>query len=182
MINTFAFAQKLVNITISPKVIEYSLRLAELDLGKSETNNRGEHIRKYGLAVYGKLIDGFYYCYAGQYWAIDSACKYYKVSNPYPKTGHCATALRIASDKYGYLAFASPSLNDIGFFVSSQGNGHAFRVVGIYDALKWIVKTIEFNTSSDNSNIRNGGMVTYKKRYLKFPLNKMRFRGALRAK
>lgn len=177
-----AYTQIRVTLPISTKIMNLSTQIAKTHLGLSENNNRGSHIKMYGKAVYGKPIDGFYYCYAFQYWSVDSACNVSRETNVFPKTGHCLTALNIAKKKYNTTKFASPIINDIIIWATAQGNGHAGRTIEVLDSKKWIVKTIEGNTSSDNSNVRNGGMVTYKKRYLKFPISRMLFRGVLNGK
>lgn len=176
------YAQIRVTLPISTKIMNLSTRIAKTHLGLSETNNRGSHIKMYGKAVYGKPVDGFYYCYAFQYWSIDSACNVSRETNPFPKTGHCLTALNIAKKKYSSVKFTTPIINDIIIWATAQGNGHAGRTDSIIDLKKWIVKTTEANTSSDNSNVRNGGMVTHKKRYLKMPISRMLFKGVLNGK
>ena len=176
------YTQIRVTLPIDSKVMKLSTQIAYTHLGLSETNNKGWHIRLYGTAVYGKPIDGFYYCYAFQYWAVDSACNVSRETNPMPKTGHCLTALNIAKKKYSVENLTLLQVNDIIIWANKSGNGHAGRVVEILDSKKWIVKTIEGNTSSDNSNVRNGGMITEKKRYLKFPISRMLFKGVLNGK
>lgn len=176
---SMAFSQHRVTLPIDSKVMKLSTQIAYTHLGLSESNNRGWHVKTYGKSVYGKPIDGFYYCYAFQYWAIDSACKQLNVFNPMPKTGHCLTALNIAKKKYSVENLTLLKVNDIIIWANKSGNGHAGRIVGILDSKKWIAKTIEGNTSSDNSNVRNGGMITEKKRYLKFPISRMLFKGVL---
>lgn len=176
------YSQLRINMPIDSKTMNLSTKIAYTHLGLSEINNRGWHIRLYGTAIYGKPIDGFYYCYAFQYWSVDSACKQSNVANPMPKTGHCLTAFNIAKKQYSVEKLTLLKVNDIVIWASEQGNGHAGRITKVLDYKKWIVTTIEANTSSDNSNVRNGGMVTTKKRYLKFPICRMLFKGVLNGK
>lgn len=164
----------------SEKLTNQSKKLAFADLGKVEKNgNRGDHIKKYGQSVYGKPIDGFYYCYAFQYWAVDSASKLLKIANPLPRTGHCNTAFNECL-KRGKVVKFEYKVDDIGIYRASNGSGHAFRIAEIINKSDGVVKTIEANTSPDvRGDQRNGGGVYLKKRFLRHPLGRMNFRGAV---
>lgn len=86
-----SFALNSINF-LDKDAMKLALQIGNQDLGKKEIgNNHGEHIKKYGLAVFNKPIDGFYYCYAFQYWSYNEACKRLGIINYLPKTAHCLT-------------------------------------------------------------------------------------------
>lgn len=164
----------------SPELINKSKSLLFGDLGKTEKGqNRGEHIKKYANAVYGKPIEGFPYCYAFQYWAVDSASKALKMVNPLPRTGHCNTAFNECLKDGTIVAFSLKN-DDIIIFRAGNGSGHACRINRILNARDMVVETIEGNTSSNSAGSqRDGGGIYIKKRYLRHPLGRMNFRGVI---
>jgi hypothetical protein len=176
------YSQKSIHF-LSPRALELSTQIGLQDLNKFEINNKGEHIKKYAEAVWGRRFDGYYYCYAFQFWAYSTACNELNIKNDLPKTGHCLTGWNIAVKNYKqFVTNYVLEVNSILIWASKKGNGHAGRITKILDYDKWIVQTLEANTSKDGSNVRNGGYVTYKKRYLKNPLQKMLLKGSFNAK
>lgn len=167
---------------LSSEVINYSEKLVQGEMCLMEKgNNRGKHIKKYGKAIFGKPIDNFYYCLAGQYWAIDSACKFYKQHNPIKRTGRCQQLLRTAYSSAFSDTLKKIAKHDLLIWTYRKSSaGHTERVKEILNKRMGICLTYSFNTRiKGEGTARNGGGNGIKKRYLKHPLGKMLFKGSV---
>jgi hypothetical protein len=146
-------------------------------MGLTEKNNRGPHIKAYGLEVFGKPIDGFYYCLAGQYWAINQACKQLSLINPLLKTAHCNTLFNWALAK-GMPTDNTLKTHDLVIWkYNNSASGHVERIDSVINQKLKIVKTYGFNTGSGTSNNGNGNFI--RTRRLLNPLGRMFWRGTI---
>ena len=144
--------------------------------------NRGKFIRDYGFHIWGKYTDNYYYCMAGQYYCLDSAARILNLPNPLMKTAHCLTQLNFAKNNSIMKEIYYPKIDDILIWGNGSA-GHTGRIVEVIDKQKQIVRTGEMNTSlAKGQDDRNGGGNSFKKRYLKLPLNRMKFKGAINFK
>lgn len=164
------------------RVISYSEQLVSAEMGLREgKSNRGKHIRKYGKSVFGNEKDGFYYCLAGQYWAIDSASKYFSMNNLLMKTGHCNTLFNYAI-KHGKRDYnVDFSEGDLLIWkYRNSASGHTERIKSFKNKRLLIVYTYAFNTQiKGEGTARNGGGNAIKVRHLKHPLGRMFLRGSI---
>ena len=159
------------------RVVKTSEALVNGEMGLAEEkNNRGKHIQKYALAVFGYKAQGYAYCLAGQYWAIQTACDKYGVINYLYRTAHCNTLFNQSAKTGKRDKDVNYKANDLIIWKNrNNSSGHVERIKSVKDRKKGIVITYAFNTSS--SNIRDGGSNAIKTRYLKHPLGRMFLRG-----
>ena len=128
---SYISASQRVELKLSNKALILSEKLVQSQMGLTEKNNRGEHIKRYGLEVFGKAIDGFYYCLAGQYWAINQACKQLNLVNPLLKTAHCNTLFNWAL-KNGTKTDNTLQIHDLIIWkYNNSASGHVERVDSI---------------------------------------------------
>jgi len=156
----------------------------QAEMGKYEIKqNIAPHILEYGKAVYGKPTQGFPYCYALVYYCFYKACNKLNLDLSYipiQRTGHSNTGFNWAL-KHGKTVKCELQPLDILIWKYSNSNsGHTATVKSVIDKLKMIVETFEGNTSANNKGSQdNGGVNTTKKRYLRNPIGRMFFRGAI---
>jgi hypothetical protein len=170
-------APKRVELKLSNKALILSEKLVQSQIGLTEKNNRGSHIKAYGLEVFGKPIDGFYYCLAGQYWAINQACKQLNSINPLLKTAHCNTLFNWSLAK-GVPTDNTLKIHDLVIWkYNNSASGHVERIDSVINQKLKIVKTYGFNTGSGTSNNGNGNFI--RTRRLLNPIGRMFWRGSV---
>lgn len=164
------------------KAVILSEKLVAKEMGLREKgNNKGEHIKKYARSVFNRSAEGFAYCLAGQYWAIQTACETYNVINYLLRTGHCNTLFNFAQQKAVRDYSNNYQVHDLLIWKqNNSSSGHVERIKSIKNRDLLIVETYAFNTQlKREGNVRDGGGNAIKVRHLKHPLGRMFLRGAI---